>query len=142
MKLRLKKPMWAEKRDSVRLELECPASFYAIETKFGFFKKKSAPLDALMVKPSMRGLRLVGKVDVAQGTRIKIHVDMTTLGYDKSYEVLGDVMWSDYSGKTKAYEQGVSLLDSGADAKAWQKFVLAQLKSTDRHSKLHTMQAK
>jgi len=80
MKLRLKKPMWTEKRDSVRLELEFPVSFYAIETKFRVFKKKPASLDALMVKPSMRGLRLIGKMDVAQGTRIKIHVDMTTLG--------------------------------------------------------------
>jgi len=44
-------------------------------------------------------------------------------------------MWSDYSGKTKAYEQGVSLLDSGADAEAWQKFLLGQLKSTDRQAK-------
>ena len=135
MKLRLKKPMWTEKRDSVRLELEFPVSFYAIETKFRVFKKKPASLDALMVKPSMRGLRLIGKMDVAQGTRIKIHVDMTTLGYKNSYELLGDVMWSDYSGKTKAYEQGVSLLDSGADAEAWQKFLLGQLKSTDRQAK-------
>ena len=127
--------MWTEKRDSVRLELEFPVSFYAIETKFRVFKKKPASLDALMVKPSMRGLRLIGKMDVAQGTRIKIHVDMTTLGYKNSYELLGDVMWSDYSGKTKAYEQGVSLLDSGADAEAWQKFLLGQLKSTDRQAK-------
>ncbi|MEX2606764.1 MAG: hypothetical protein WD708_05415 [Kiritimatiellia bacterium] len=133
MKLQLRKPTWTEKRDSIRLELECPVSYRTVTSSLGIFKKVSKPMSGMLLKPSMRGLRLLTSEAVPKETMVHITVEMTRLGYDRSYEVHGKVVWTDYSAKTKGFEQGVCLLDSGPDSKRWKKYIMECLQSTDRN---------
>ena len=135
MKLKLRKPSWTEKRDSIRLELECPVVYRVMQSKWGLFKKAGPPVSALMTKPSLHGLRLCSKTKSPVGTEMEIEVDMPKLGFDRKYLVLGKVMWAEFSGKTKCNEHGIRLDSNGADYRKWEKFVLGQLQSTDRRTK-------
>lgn len=57
-----------------------------------------------MLKPSLRGLRLLTSAAIPEKTLLHITVDMTRLGYDRRDEIHGKVVWTDYSAKTKAGE--------------------------------------
>lgn len=132
MKLQLRKAGWSEKRDSVRLELECPVTFRTLKSGLAVLKKKSEPEQGLMLKPSMKGLRLLTSTAIPHATRVEIRVDMTRLGYDRIYEVHGIIVWTEYSAKTKGYEQGVSLNTKGPDTKKWERYIMECLQRTDR----------
>lgn len=132
MKLHLRKENWTEKRDSIRLELECPVSYRTISSNLGILKKKSKPMSGMMLKPSMRGLRLLTSTAIPIATPVHIIVDMTRLGFDRGYEIHGKVVWTDYSAKTKGFEQGVALRGSGPDTRRWEKYIMSCLQSTDR----------
>ena len=103
----------------------------------GFLKKTGAGMPCLMLKPSMNGMRLSTEAPIPPGSNFDIEVYMEKLGYNKTYVLRGQTMWSDYSGKTHRYEQGVRLSHGGADTRKWQKFILEQLRGTDRNPKLH-----
>jgi hypothetical protein len=133
MKLQLRKPSWTEKRDSIRIELECPVTYCCVKSTLGFITKKSKMQRGLMFKPSLRGLRLLTTSAIPAGSLVHIQVDMTKLGYDRSFEIHGKTVWSEYSGKTKGFEQGVHLQNSGPDSKRWEKYILGCLQGTDRN---------
>jgi len=133
MKLHLRKPSWTEKRDSIRLEIECPVSYRTIHAKLGVLRKRSKPHEGMLAKPSLRGLRLLTAEAVPSGTKVEITANMTRLGFDRDYELHGRVVWSDFSGKSKRFEQGVSLSSSGPDTRRWEKYILSCLQSTDRN---------
>lgn len=134
--------MWTEKRDSVRVEIECPITYVCLKKALMVFTKKTKATNAMMVKPSMMGLRIVGAEDVPANTKLQINVEMKKLGYSRPYLLSGIVVWSSFSGKTKSFEQGVKIFDSSPDWKPWRKFILEQLKSTDRFSKSQTFNNK
>lgn len=138
MKLKLRKSVWTEKRASIRLDLECPVEFRVQETHFLCIKKTGKPLEAMMLKPSMNGMRLASTCDHPVGTVFLIKVQMKRLGFDQSFGLQGRVMWSEFSGVTKKFEQGIELSRKGKDQGKWEQFVLSKLKETDQHTKLHT----
>lgn len=113
-----------------------------MKTKWGFLKKTGKAIPCLMLKPSMNGMRLSSGVPIPPGSHVDIELDMFKLGYKKAYVLKGQVMWSDYSGKTHRYEQGVQLRHGGLDTRNWQKFILEHLRGTDRNPKLHTFSIK
>lgn len=92
MNLKLRKPVWKEKRESIRLELDCQAHFRQVETKWGFVKKTGKVSTGLMLKPSMNGMRLSTEAAIAPGTELEIEVEMQRLGFDRSYMLAGLVM--------------------------------------------------
>ena len=132
MKLQLREPSWAEKRDSLRLELEFPVSYRTISSTLGLIKKKSKPMNGMMRKPSTRGLRLLTAAAIPAGTTVQITLDMTRLGLDRSYEILGDVVWTDHSTKTDGFEQGIALRKSGPDTTHWQAYIMDCLRRSDQ----------
>lgn len=142
MKLKLRKPIWTEKRDSTRLEMECPVVYQTSKTAWLVMKKMGKPVSALMLKPSVHGLRIYGEFEIPMGTVLKIEVQMKKIGYDRSFLLQGKVMWTEYSGKTKGYEQGISLSNSEADQRKWEKFMMERLREQDNSPKSQTFKDK
>lgn len=91
-----------------------------------------------MRKPPMKGMRLSTETPIDPGTVLDIEVETARRGYAGSYRLRGEVMWSDYAGKTHCHEQGIQHCHSGTDQRKWQKFILKHLRNTDRTPKLHT----
>ena len=142
MKLKLKKPYWTEKRDSLRLNMECPVVYQSLSTAWLVMKKTGKPVSGLMMKPSMHGLRIYGEVENPVGTILKIEVKTDKVGYDRSYLLRGEVVWTEYSGKTKGYEQGIALNKSGLDQRKWGKFMMEHLREQDPSPKSETFNNK
>lgn len=132
MKLQLRKNTWTEKRDSIRLELECPVSYRTVSSKLGLIKRKSKPTSGKMLKPSMRGLRLLTSEAIPEGTPVHISVNLKRLGYDQSYEVHGQVVWTDQSSKAEGFEQGIALDKRGPDTAGWEEYIMDYLRRSGR----------
>lgn len=138
MKLKLRKPSWTEKRDSIRLDLECPIVYRILESKWLIMKKVGKPVPAILLKPSTKGLRISGEFGLPVGTLLKIEVQLKKLGMNRSYFLRGQVVWSEFSGKTKSHEQGVALQNNGEDQGKWEKFILEHLREQDNSPREQT----
>lgn len=141
MKLKLKKPSWTEKRDSIRLEVECPVRYRSRKTVMGLFKSNGKSAPGLIVKPSVQGVRLCSEAEIPEGTEVELFVEMEKLGFDRAYHLKGQVVWSKFSGRTKRHEQGVRLHPRAGDFKRWEKFIVGQLRQTDRALKIHSLKS-
>jgi len=131
MKLKLRKPQWTEKRDSVRVEMECPLEFQVIKKRGMFRTKHKEVQKGLMLKPSLFGMRLSCKEPVPQGTELDITVELETIGFMHPVDLRGRVVWSDYNGKTSRYDQGVALHSASRDMDEWEKIIRRKLADMD-----------
>ena len=140
MKLRLKSPPWTEKRDTIRLGLDCPVSGKPFRRTLIGWKRFGNQFSGMVTNPSLYGLRLCIASELQPGTCLRMKVEMETLGFDRPLRLMGTVVWSSYSHKTKSHEHGVRLSFNAADRELWEEFITEQMRSTDREWRGTTFQ--
>ncbi|WFB37471.1 hypothetical protein P3T73_06820 [Kiritimatiellota bacterium B12222] len=129
--LKLRKAVWTEKRESIRLDMECPVEVQVLKKQLFGKKKVGYPRSGVMLKPSRLGMRLSMDKAIEKDTPVAVDVDITYLGGEKICHLEGKIVWSEFSGKSRRFEHGVLLTGKGHDTSKWEQFMLSRLREHD-----------
>lgn len=140
MKLRLKKPAWTEKRDSVRLAIECPVTYsLSPEKPKRWFKKPEPPetFKGMMQTPSMFGMRILSSREESEGTTLylSVHLEKIRGGWE-TLRLRGDVVWTKPRPQLSDFLCGLRISPKSPDLDEWQRFMRGELEKEDRHEKV------
>jgi hypothetical protein len=141
MSLRLKKPKFIEKRDSARVELECPCSVQTVRNSIWLGKRVGKSYNGVMIKPSLFGMSILVQDTIPEGSTLEIVVHFDQKGYDSMCVLEGEVLWSKPGKHPNQIRHGIRLSSKGKDSKEWQRIILEKLKITDRDIRHHSFKS-
>lgn len=137
MKLRLKTKAWQEKRESVRLTIECPVT-YQVKPKrtINFLFQKPESFNAIMQNPSMFGMRILGDHEEKEGEilYISVHLEEARRG-EKTHNLCGKVMWTKPWPAKSGFLSGIQVSSKSLDLGKWQAFIRGELALDERQEK-------
>lgn len=130
-----------EKRESVRIELECPATCRSYRKSVWLGTRRGKPCPAVTAKASLMGVRIATEETFEVGSDLEIDIALDKIGFPASCQVIGTVMWEKPCDKTGRHLHGIRLGRKGRDTEEWERIIREKLQHTDREIKSHTLKS-
>lgn len=104
--------------------------------KLLFFTRWGQEHPAIMMKPSVVGMRINSAKKLPLKKLVRIRVPRETWGGDHPLMLLGEVVWSEPSDATARTDHGLKLRKRALDQRTWESFILEKLRGQQRDPRI------